>query len=69
VATLVLSRDGQFEVMTRQSGEGDVEVFSPLTGRSQAMTPAELVSRAAGRGIIPAPVLCEPGAECHATEP
>jgi apolipoprotein N-acyltransferase len=69
VATLVLSRDGQYEVMTRQAGEGDVQVFSPLTGRSQAMTAAELVSRAAGRGIIPAAVVCEPGAECHATEP
>src|SRR5260370_20462589 len=59
VATLVQNVDPAFVVMTRPTGEGDAQVFSPLTGLTSRTSVAQLLSQVKPFGIIPSVVRCE----------
>jgi hypothetical protein len=65
VATVIEWADGTFGVMTRPTGEGDAQIFSPATGMSTRRSVSDLLRHARTDGLIPACVLCDAVSGCR----
>jgi apolipoprotein N-acyltransferase len=64
VATVFEWADGTFGVLVRPTGEGDAQIFSPVTGRTSTWPIDAWIRSARPEGLIPAFVRCDSPSDC-----
>ncbi len=64
VATVFAWADGTFGVLVRPTGEGDAQIFSPVTGRTSTWPIDRWIRSAHPEGLIPSIVSCDSPSDC-----